>query len=300
MKQSFKYFTLSLVISFLSFDVFAQIQIKYSTKPGLLWEISGKGLKSPSYLFGTYHLVGKSFLDTLPAVVNQLRKVKTVVGELIMEDEMSMAQKLMPLMLLKDTSLDKILSPKEYAETDSFLKVKTGMNLNMLNGLKPSAVQITLIAFMIPKDISQKNPALDMYLQTEAKKLNIQVVGLETLEEQGSILFDAPIKRQKELLLKTVRESDRMMEESRELFENYKQQDLKAIEAAFLENDDYTLEEMNDLLAKRNKSWIAEMPGLMTKGSAFFAVGAGHLVGEDGLIALLKKLGYTLKPMALK
>lgn len=278
----------------------AQHQLKPRSKPGLLWEISGKGLKSPSFLFGTYHLVGKSFLDTLPAVIDQLNKVKTVVGELIMEDETAMVQKLTPLMLLKEGSLDKILSPQEYAETDSFLKLKTGMNLNTLNGLKPSAVQITLIAFLVPKDISPQNPALDMYFQAEAKKLNIQVLGLETLEEQGAILFDDSIRRQKELLLKTVRESDRMVEESSTLFENYRQQDLKAIEEAFLKNEDYTPEEMNTLLAKRNKRWIARIPDLMTKGPVFFAVGAGHLVGKDGLITLLRNLGFTLTPMSLK
>jgi uncharacterized protein len=174
------------------------------------------------------------------------------------------------------------------------------MNLSMLNGLKPSAVQVTLIAFLLPNNVTPQNPTLDTYFQSEAKKLKIAVVGLETLEEQGAFLFDAPIERQKELLLKTVRESHRMTKDIKELFENYRRQDLEAIEAAFLKNEDYTLQEMNDLLSKRNKDWVREMPQLMINGPAFFAVGAGHLVGDDGLIALLKNLGYTLKPMALK
>jgi uncharacterized protein len=300
MKSQLRFFSLSLIITFLSFSVSVHSQIKPETQTGLLWEISGKGLKESSYLFGTYHLVGKSFLDTLPQVINQIKKVKTVVGELVMEDEASMAQKLMPLMLLKDNTLDKILSAREFAEVDSFLKIKTGMTLSMLNGLKPSAVQVTLIAFLLPNNITPQNPALDMYFQNEAKSLKINVVGLETLEEQGAFLFDAPIERQKELLLKTVRESERMKGDIKELFENYRRQDLKAIESAFLKNEDYTVQEMNDLLSKRNKAWVREMPELMINGPAFFAVGAGHLVGDNGLITLLRNLGYTLNPIALK
>ncbi|MGV3509933.1 MAG: TraB/GumN family protein [Sphingobacteriaceae bacterium] len=296
MKQKLKCISLCLIIVFIGLNTSAQT----SVKPGLLWEVSGKGLKAPSYLFGTYHLIGKNFLDTLPEVVKQLAKAETVVGEVIIEDEAAMAQKLMPMMMLQGNSLDKILTTKEYAETDSFVKAKTGMTLTMLNGLKPSAVQIMLIAYIAPKNVTPQNPPIDKYFQTEAIKANKQVIGLETLAEQGTILFDSPLERQKALLLKTVRESDRMIEESNELFEQYKRQDLEAIEKAFFQNEDYTPEEMNTLLAKRNKTWMTKIPALMSDGPVFFAIGAGHLVGDEGLIALLKEEGYTLRALQLK
>ena len=60
-----------ILILFISFQAFAQKGVKkVVNKNSLLWEISGKGLKSPSYLFGTYHLIGQNFLDTLPGVIN--------------------------------------------------------------------------------------------------------------------------------------------------------------------------------------------------------------------------------------
>ena len=296
MKRTLKYISLILIVAFISFKTSAQTNVK----PGLLWEVSGNGLKSPSYLFGTYHLIGKSFLDTLPEVVKQLAKAETVVGEVIIEEEAAMAQKLMPMMMLQGNSLDKILTTKEYAETDSFVKAKTGMALAMLNGLKPSAVQIMLIAYIAPKNVTPQNPPIDKFFQTEAINANKQVIGLETLAEQAKILFDGPLERQKALLLKTVRESDRMIKESNELFEQYKHQDLEAIERAFLKNEDYTPEEMNILLAKRNQTWMTKIPGLMSDGPVFFAIGAGHLVGDEGLLALLKKQGYTLRVLPLK
>ncbi|MFD2160939.1 TraB/GumN family protein [Paradesertivirga mongoliensis] len=297
MKPIFNILSAGLIALFISVEVSAQSKEKVQAKCGLLWEVSGKGMKAPSYLFGTYHLIGKNFLDTLPAIMRHFSKAQTVVGEVVMEDEMAMAQKLMPMMLLKDNSLDKILSDREFAEIDSFLKVKTSMNLSMLNGMKPAAVQIMLVAMLAPKNISPENPALDMFFQTEAKKAGKNVVGFETAEQQGALLFNQSLSRQKDLLLKTVRENARMMRESQELFHYYKNQDLEAIEKAFSSNEDYTPEEMDAMLAQRNKVWIKVMPEMMNKSSVFFAVGAGHLVGREGLINSLRELGYTLKPV---
>lgn len=290
----------SLIVSFLSINAAAQNKAVIPSNSGLLWEVSGKGLKEPSYLFGTYHLVGKNFLDTLPAITGYLKKAGTVVGEVVMEDEVTMDQKLMPLMLLENNSLDKILSPIEFAEVDSFLRARASMNLSMLNVLKPAAVQIMLAAFIAPKNVSPQNPGLDMHFQTEAKKAGKEVLGFETVEQQGAILFDSSLQRQKELLLKTVREHERMIRESNELFEQYKRQDLKALEQGLLDNDDYTPQEMNSLIAKRNKNWMEKIPELMAKGSVFMAVGAGHLVGEEGLISLLRHRGYVVRPLSSK
>jgi uncharacterized protein len=277
-----------------------QAQTRSIHKAGLLWEISGNGLKEPSYLFGTYHLAGKSFLDTLPRIMKQLLRSKIVVGEIVVESQLEMSQKLMPMMLLKENTLDRILSRKEFAEVDSFIGAKTPMKLSMLNNMKPVAVQLLLVTMLAPQDVSANNPALDLYFQSEARKAGKAVLGFETVEEQANLLLNNPIERQKKLLLKTVRESDRMLRVSKEIFQYYKHQDLAKIEKEFLVNNDYTPQEMNELVQKRNHNWLKKMPELMEKGSVFFAVGAGHLVGKEGLIKLLENKGYQLRPLATR
>jgi uncharacterized protein YbaP (TraB family) len=52
------------------------------------------------------------------------------------------------------------------------------------------------------------------------------------------------------------------------------------------------------LLTRRNINWIGQLKAIMHKESVFVAVGAGHLVGEKGLINLLRKEGYTVEPLA--
>jgi uncharacterized protein YbaP (TraB family) len=54
------------------------------------------------------------------------------------------------------------------------------------------------------------------------------------------------------------------------------------------------------LLDDRNKNWVNQLKDILKKENVFIAVGCGHLVGDKGLISLLKKEGYTVKPLANK
>jgi hypothetical protein len=57
----------------------------------------------------------------------------------------------------------------------------------------------------------------------------------------------------------------------------------------------------DDLLLKnRNKNWVKQLKEIMKNKSVFVAVGAGHLVGDTGLIRLLKKAGYNVVPLQNK
>jgi len=287
----------SFFVLFISLHSIAQKAVITNT---LLWEISGNGLKSPSYLFGTYHLVGKNFLDTLPGVMKAFNQSKNVICEVAFENEMELVQKMMPFMMLKDNSLDKILSATEYAEVDSFVRKKTPLQLPSANAFKPSALQLTLVTFIAPKNIGPDNPGLDMYFQKFARSSGKQSGGLETIEEQAELVFNAPLDRQKEALLKTVRESDRMIKEGQQLFDAYRTQNMQLIEKLVFEGADYTVLEMEQLLKNRNHAWVKKIPAEINKQSVFFAIGAAHLVGKDGLINLLKLQGYTVKPLSTR
>ena len=290
-----------ILILFISFQAFAQKGVKkVVNKNSLLWEISGKGLKSPSYLFGTYHLIGQNFLDTLPGVINVLNQSQAVIGEIPFEGEMELVQKMMPFMLLQGNSLDKILTPAEYAEVDSFIRKKTPMQLPALNGAKPGAVQLTVLTFIVPKNISPENQGLDMYFQKLGKSSGKELFGFETIEQQAELIFNTPLERQKEMLLKTVRESERVIKESQQLFDAYCRQDLTTIEKLITTSTDYTPAEMDEMLKKRNIAWVKQIPAQVSKQSVFYAVGAAHLLGNEGLINLLTKEGYTVKPISMK
>ena len=77
----------------------------------------------------------------------------------------------------------------------------------------------------------------------------------------------------------------------------YKNQQLKEIEK-LVTDPDMGMEDNQDLLLNdRNKNWVGQLKIIMKKNPVFVAVGAGHLVGEQGVISLLKKEGYALRPL---
>jgi hypothetical protein len=80
----------------------------------------------------------------------------------------------------------------------------------------------------------------------------------------------------------------------------YKSQKLDSIEAMFNEPEFGMQDGLDLLLDKRNKNWVEQLKKILPANNIFMAVGAGHLVGKMGLIALLRKEGYTLKPIVNK
>jgi uncharacterized protein YbaP (TraB family) len=77
----------------------------------------------------------------------------------------------------------------------------------------------------------------------------------------------------------------------------YLKEDLEGLGAMMLQETAQYPEFNELLLLARNRSWIAPMSSQMQKESTFFAVGAGHLGGPEGVVALLKAQGYTLTPI---
>ncbi|MEJ5993512.1 TraB/GumN family protein [Pedobacter sp. Du54] len=285
-----------LLIGFLSLALNSKAQQK-KNENSLLWEISGNGLQKPSYLFGTYHYAGKDFIDTMKVLNAKLNQADIIVGELIIDS--TLTKRLVPFMIMTDNSLDKLLSPKEYQNVSDYLKKVSGYELQTFNIMKPVTVQMTILQFTAPKStITPANPALDQYIQDYGKANHKIVVGLETAEDQATVLFGSSLQRQKELLLKSIGNEKKNKKESQKLYDDYIAQDLMSLEKTFKKIEDYTPAESESLLKTRNLKWMAQLPDLMQNGSLFIAVGAGHLVGQDGLIKALQKKGFTVKPLA--
>lgn len=285
-----------LLIGFLSFALNSNAQQKKANHT-LLWEISGNGLQKPSYLFGTYHFAGKDFIDTMKVLNAKLNEVDAIVGELVIDS--TLTRRLVPFMIMMDNSLDKLLTPTEYQHVANYLKKVSGQDLKLFNIMKPVTVQMTILQFLAPKsNISATNPALDQYIQDYGKANHKKIIGLETVEDQGQVLFSSSLERQKELLLKSIDNEKNNKKDSEKLYAAYLAQDLDALEKLFVKSEEYTQEELNLLLRNRNSNWMAQLPQLMENQSLFIAVGAGHLAGQDGLIKALKAKGYTLTPLA--
>lgn len=261
----------------------------------LLWEISGNGLTSSSYLFGTYHFAGKSFADSLGIVNEKLYACKAVAGELVINK--AMAAKMAPAMkLANNNTLDKVFTKNQYDSIAHVLKDITNYDMEVFNTLKPAAIEVLLSAFTAPKSISENNPAIDQYFQDAGRKNGEKIIGLEALEFQVDLLLNSPIEDQKRQLMYTIRKMDTQQKQMDEMYRLYQQQDLDGMDKMMQTDGEFTPAEIERMVKNRNLNWLEQLPAIMQQQPTFIAVGAGHLVGEYGLINLLRKKGYTVNP----
>ncbi len=273
-----------------------------NTENALLWEISGKNLRQTSYLFGTFHLITSDYLKSLPLVDEKLLAAQAVVGEMVMDSTVIM--KLMPASMMTGTTLNQLLKPEDYQLVADYLKEVSGLELFMLGSLKPMALQAALMQFewnkLNPKPGDAGQP-MDIYFQQTAKEQGKEVLGLEKVEDQVKALFDQfPLKRQAEMLVESVKDKKKNRDDMQKLAECYRAQNLACLRQMMYGVDTFTPAEMKILLDDRNEEWGRKMPNLMEQQSTFFAVGAGHLVGEHGLVSLLRRQGYTVRPVKTK
>jgi uncharacterized protein YbaP (TraB family) len=261
----------------------------------MFWKIQRHDLPAPSYLFGTFHLMGSHYVDSLYGVIDGFKKCDAVVGEILLDSSITM--KLMIASRLEGTTLDKLLSPDDYRSTDAWFKELSGMDLARFNAMNPATVQNLMMAMLQQKYYPSSQPGdepMDLYFQHLGKRQGKELKGLENLDVQINALFKQfPIERQAEMLADFVRNRDRALTELKQMNTSYRKGDLRDLEQ-LLSEQNYSKSESTVLLDERNRKWMEMLPSLLSEQSTFVAVGALHLAGEYGLVSLLRKAGYTV------
>ncbi|WP_345948229.1 TraB/GumN family protein [Mucilaginibacter sp. PAMB04274] len=262
---------------------------KAQTK-GLLWQITGKSIKQPTYLYGTIHLFDTSLYRIPQPVMAKLAQTKKVYFELDF-GKLNPIELVQYAMVTDSTQyLNKLLDSASLHKLQEVAKTSPMMQMMgpAMYRLKPLFLTTLLLN-------NGKAVTIDMEMYNKAKTLHAQVGGLETVAEQMQALNAIPVTTQAKMMqdfLKTYTSADAMIKKLTEL---YVKQDTKMLLKEM--NDDAPLDaSFNEaLLIKRNVVMINRMLPLFGKGSLMVAVGAGHLGSDDGLIALLRKKGYQLK-----
>ena len=281
------------------------------TQAQLLYKITGNGLKAPSYIVGTYHLAPVSFVDSIPGIRQAMAETQQTYGELIMEELLgadSLAIMQQAMMMPDGMTIDKLLSADEMSRLNAFMKEIMGMDMTnpmlaqQMGKLSPSALSNTLSLLNYIKktggfDVQNQ---FDNYFQKEAHAQGKGVGGLETMAFQIGVLFNGQsLERQKELLMCQVDNADFMDKMAEGVIRAFYSQNLDAIMEAMNEklhnSCDSRPEEEEILIYKRNADWLTKMPAIMAQKPTLFAVGAGHLPGEKGVLHLLRQAGYTVE-----
>lgn len=269
-------------------------QIKKPADNSLLWQISGKDLKKPSYIFGTFHLLCKDQVVFSNELKQKLANADEVYFEVDLSNPRAMIQSLTSMNMKEGKKLRDLMTEREYNKLDSILKADTKFSLSFFSRMKPYLVS-TLFYTKFMKCAQQSG--IDMELMQLAKKNNKKINGLETLEYQASIFDSIPYEDQARELLKMTDSLSHMEAQFNDMLRVYLSQDLDKISQLSDDADMAGARYKSLFLTNRNKNWVQQLKTLMPEKSLFIAVGAGHLGGEDGVIDLLRKEGYKVKPL---
>lgn len=260
----------------------------------LLWEISGKNLKQPSYLFGTFHLMCKEDINFSANLQAAMKAADEVYFEMDLDDPANTLGALFLMNMKEGTTLKDLYTEEEFARLNNFFKDSLSMPMAMLQKMKP----LFLEALLYPKLMDCKNMSgIEQELLAMAQKDKKEIKGFETMAFQASVFDSIPYKTQASSLLKTIDSLSTYKVYFAKMLEVYKTQKIDSIQSLFSESEYGQAENMDILLTKRNQNWVEQLKTILKTKSVFIAVGAAHLVGDDGLITLLRKEGYTLTPI---
>ena len=262
------------------------------------WKVTGKG--GTIYLVGSIHVMSESFYPLNPALDAAFKDSDLLVEEVDMAEMLDPATAMAMLargMLPSNQSLDKLLSPATLALVKK-ATADMGGDSGPLMRFKPWMLAIALQGMELAK--AGFNPALglDQHFYDQAKEAGRAVQGLETVEYQISRFDGMTLEQQDRMLAETLKELATETATVGKLGDAWKSGDLAAIEKialADLKSDPVMYQR---LLVERNRNWVPKIEALFARrGRALVVVGAAHLVGGDGLIAMLKAKGYTVEQL---
>lgn len=267
-----------------------------SSKTGntLLWEISGNGLKKPSYLFGTFHMMCREDIHFSENLNNAMKYAGEIYFEMDLDDPANTLGALLFMNMKDGKTLKDLYTPEEYNRIEKYFSDSLRTSLKTFQKMKP----FMLSAFIYPKMMPCKNMSgVEQELMKTALKEKKEIKGFENIQFQASVFDSIPYATQAKSLLNTVDSISHYKLYFDTMLHVYKTQQVTEIESLFNKPEFGSQDGMEVLLDKRNMNWVEQLKGILPKQNIFMAVGAGHLVGKKGLIELLKKEGYTLRPI---
>jgi uncharacterized protein len=162
--------------------------------------------------------------------------------------------------------------------------------LASLSQVKP----LLLMSFMIPSMLDCKTTSWEEFLMENIKAQNKEVYGLEKVTEQLAVFDSIPYQVQADEMMSTVKDVETDKKELEQMLKMYGEKDIEGLHAFMHDSSPMMADYEDVMLNGRNKNWSQIIPGIISKNSTLFAVGAGHLAGKSGLIKLLRAKGYSV------
>ena len=297
-KQTISLFLVSSLLIGFAFSVFARDPLSQSKK-NFLWKVQSK--TNTVYVLGSIHYLKKEVYP-LDEKVEKAFDQSNILGVEANVDNVSKmdVQKLVESAFYReDETLEKHLSPETYALVKKQL-TELGASLETANKYRPWFLALSLASLEVLKLGFDPSYGIDRYFLSKATEKK-KIVELESLEYQINFLSTLSEKDQELFLLYTLKDINILEQELDKLVKAWSAGDEKGIESIItksLKEDKRLAPIYEKLVIESNKKMASKIEGYLNEKETYFVtVGAGHLVGSQGIIELLKGKGFVVEQL---
>ena len=276
----------------------------------LLWRITGNNLKQPSYLYGTIHLICPQDYVLRGQTIEAMNRCKRIAFEMDLFNKHEMVMARQQLINQSPDNYKRWLGEKNYAEMRHFMATTAKIPDTVWTKVRPFRLSGWLVqramnciyptgAEQVVMGISRRD--------NDTRGYQHEFTGLETAADREKLRI-LPVE-QDSISARYVFTITQHWEEFKSMMEpfikSYKTENItemqnlsEFISPPVIQNDSKQYKKQWSVLVNdRNRLWLPRMEKMMLEKPTFFAVGAGHVAGNVGLITLLRKQGYNLEPI---
>lgn len=278
---------------FLALPIFAAAESHESPDKTFMWKVEKSG--TTLYLLGSIHALREDAYPLPQPIESAFDEVELLMFEIDVDQMTRAAIKMMAAGTLEEgRTLEEIVGPETWFD----LKVHSsplGLDPAMFSQMKPWMAALTLAAFELTKSGYLATAGLDTYFSRRADESGKKRLALETAEFQVGLFADLTPGQSLEFLRFTLTDLEAMIPEMERLYRDWRSGHVEPMEELLLQGYEEFPDVFKRMVVDRNRAWMPKVVELLQGDrDAMVVVGSLHLVGDDGLVALLRQQGYTV------
>ena len=255
----------------------------------LLWRLKHPDATGISYLFGTMHVSDERAFGYLDKVMGAISATEAFAAEFDTA-EMHQTDTSAAWQLPNGVTLEDILGVRHFPRVRRHILRYAGLDIAAYNPYIPFIVIQAIHERFLS---AERGQSLDEFLETEARGLGKRILGIESLEEQLEVLAQLPIDWQRQQLISLSRRLPGIRDQMNRLADMYARGDIRQI---YQSGRQRLGKYRAVMLFQRNRKMAERIHNMAQEQALFAAVGAAHLAGKEGVLALLKARGWRCSP----
>ncbi|MFT5820700.1 MAG: hypothetical protein ACI8ZM_001945 [Crocinitomix sp.] len=256
----------------------------------MLWKVEGADIKT-SYLFGTMHMINEEYYRFSENLTDRIENSDAVIMEV---GGMPNPFKTFQLMSLDTGTVHSYFTNEQLIELLAFMDQEQGMTPQEFDQTYGAMKPFFLLQTITQNYFEATAKSYDLTIMSIAGEKEIPLIGLETIEEQLGFFDQVPTDKMADMIIESIRDYEKEAKNTLKLMELYSKEKVDKLIPLLNKQSPEFMEFADLFLYDRNRAWVPKLAEEMKDKSCFIAVGAGHLFGDNGLIDLFQKKGYTL------